>query len=196
MHNILDTTEDALGRRTLFTYDRNNRLLTTTDPAGHVTSQAYDDVGNPASKTDGRGKTTTFSYDAQNRLTGVTNAKSDTTSYLFDANGNCLAQTDENGHVTTFEYNVRNLPIRRIDHGGRTGTPGAYTYDAAKTETYAYDAAGRMTTRIDRMGTETAWIYDARGYVLTETSELMPSAVRGMATCCPSPTPRPPPTMR
>lgn len=92
-----------------------------------------------------------------------------TTAYQLDPNGNCLAQTDGNDHVTTFEYNVRNLPVRRIDHGGRMGTQGVYTYDAAKTESYAYDAAGRMITRTDRMGTETVWTYDARGRILTET---------------------------
>ena len=61
--------------------------------------------------------------------------------------------------MTTFEYNVRNLPIRRIDHGGRTGTPGAYAYDrtaflpAGHVGERMTDAAGHITDTVyDRMG--------------------------------------------
>jgi YD repeat-containing protein len=47
-----------------------------------------------------------------------------------------LTQTDGKASTTIFEYNAANKVIRRVDPGGRSGTPGNYTYDAAKTESY------------------------------------------------------------
>ncbi len=167
--NLQTASENALGQRTLFVYDHNNRLLSTTDPASHVTSQTYDNSGNITTKTDGRNQVTTYTYDIQNRLVQVKNAKNEITGYTLDGNGNLLIQTDGNGHETLFEYNVRNLPTRRIDHGGRTGTPGSYVYDPAKTETYTYDAAGRMTGKTDRKGVSSTWQYDCHGRIVTET---------------------------
>ncbi len=167
--NLQTTSENALGQRTLFVYDHNNRLLSTTDPASHVTSQTYDNSGNIATKTDGRNQVTTYTYDIQNRLVQVKNAKNEITGYTLDGNRNRLIQTDGNGHETLFEYNVRNLPTRRIDHGGRTGIPGSYVYDPAKTETYTYDAAGRITGKTDRKGVSSTWQYDCHGRIVTET---------------------------
>lgn len=160
---------DALNHVTRYTFDRDNRQLTATDPDGNVTSQTYDNVGQNDSKTDGNGNVTTYAYDAMDRLLSVTNALGEVTSYTYDANGNKLTQRDGNGHITTYEYNVANKLIRQIDHGGRTGTAGQYTYDSAKVESYTYTADGQLQTKLDRNGHTTTYVYDVHGQMLSQT---------------------------
>ncbi|WP_148134550.1 RHS repeat-associated core domain-containing protein [Candidatus Formimonas warabiya] len=170
-HNSVQVKSyDALNKLTQYTYDKNNRLLSTIDPLNHTTSQTYDNAGNIKTKTDGRNKTTTFNYDTFNRLISVVNAKNETTSYTYDLNGNMLTQTDGKGNVTTFEYNVANKPIRKIDHGGRTGTPGNYTYTPSKVESYTYYADGNLATKVDRNGNSTTYTYDVHGRMLTQAA--------------------------
>lgn len=167
--NLQIKSYDALNNLTQFSYDKNNRLITTTDPVGNTTSQSYDDVGNVRTETDGRNLTTTFDYDELNRLVAVTNPKSETTRYTYDLNNNMLIQTDGNGHTTTYEYNVMNKPIRKIDHGGRLGMPGKYTYLNDKVESYLYNADGTLAKKTDRNGVITDNQYDVYGRLLSQS---------------------------
>ena len=160
---------DALGHTTSFEYDHNGRLTVTTDAEGSTTTTAYDNVGNVDYKTDANDQLTYYAYDAFNRLTTLTNAKDETTSYTYDLNGNMLTQTDGAGNTTAYEYNVANLLTRLIAPGGRTGTPGNYTYDLTKLERYTYTAAGLLADKIDENGHTTAYTYDSHGRKLSET---------------------------
>ncbi|WP_049756829.1 RHS repeat protein [Ruminiclostridium cellulolyticum] len=157
---------DALGNETRYIYDKNNRLIATIDPEGHTTSQSYDDVGNIIAKTNGRNITTTYRFDEFNRLIEVINPKSEKTTYTYDLNGNKLTQTDGNGNTTSYEYNAANKVIRKIDQGGRIGTPGKYTYLDAKTEKYTYFADGNMETKTDRNAKQTVYSYDIHGRLI------------------------------
>ena len=167
--NIQEKSYDALNKATVYTYDKNNRLLSTTDPESHTTSQTYDNVGNIASKTDGRGNTTTYTYDEFNRLKTVVNAKNETTAYTYDLSGNLLTQTDGKGNTTTYEYNVANKATRRIDQGGRTGLVGNYTYITEKIETYTYNADGSFASKTDRNRKTTLYVYDIHGRLQSQT---------------------------
>ncbi|MGE5579276.1 MAG: S8 family serine peptidase [Bacillota bacterium] len=159
---------DALGNLTQFTYDKNGRLLSTIDPLNNETSQTYDNAGNVETKTDGNGHTTTFAYDEFNRLKTVTNAKAEVTTYTYDLCGNMLTQIDGNGNVTTYEYNARNLPIRKINHGGRGGAPGTYIYVDGLVESYTYYADGNLHTKTDRNGKTAVYTYDVHGRLLSQ----------------------------
>jgi YD repeat-containing protein len=165
-NNLQTVSIDALGNRKVFAYDRNHRLLSTTDAGNHITGQSYDNVGNVDSETDGNGNTTLYRYDEYHRLISVTNAKNEVTSYTYDANGNLLTFTDWKGNVKTYEYNVANLVIKEIANGGRTGTAGSYTYDPARVVYYTYTANGQVLTKVDRNGETTAYTYDIHGRVL------------------------------
>ncbi len=153
---------------TEYRYDKNNRLITTIDPDGHITSQSYDNTGNIATKTDGRGITTKYAYDDFNRLQSVTNAKSETTGYTYDLCGNMLTKTDGNGNTTTYEYNTANKLVRKTDQGGRLGTPGSYAYADGKSETYTYYQDGSLKTKTDRNGKRTDYTYDIHGRMLSQ----------------------------
>lgn len=79
-----------------------------------------------------------------------------------------LTQTDGRGNISAFEYNAANKVIRRIDHGGRTGTLGNYTYDTEKTESYTYSADGSLATKTDRKANITVYTYDCHGRLISE----------------------------
>ena len=188
-NNVQEKSYDALNKATVYTYDRNNRLLTTTDPGfnatnyitSHTTSQTYDNMGNIATKTDGRGNetpadgkkhTTTYTYDEFNRLKTVVNAKNETTEYTYDLSGNLLTQKDGKGNTTTYEYNVANKAIKSIDQGGRTVIEGNYTYIPAKTETYTYNADGSLASKKDREGNTTVYVYDIHGRLQSQSIQI------------------------
>ena len=171
MYNANDAqvaSYDALNRLTTFAYDRNNRQVSTTAPEGNVISQAYNNVGLKSSNTDGRGNTTRYTYDEFARLSVVTNALGETTSYTYDLVGNMLTQKDGRGLITTFEYNAANKLVRKIDHGGRSGKPGSYTYVSAKVESYTYSPRGLLVSKIDRNGHTTSYKYDIHDRLLSE----------------------------
>lgn len=172
IYNINDvqvSSTDALNNVTSYTYDKNNRILTTVDSNNDITGKTYDNVGNIKTTFDGKNNTTQYDYDEFNRLVKVTDPESDETAFTYDLNGNLLTQTDGNGHVKTLEYNAINKLIRSIDHGGRTGTPGNYIYDPAKTVNYTYFKNGNVYTMTDRNGEVTTYIYDSHNRLLSKT---------------------------
>lgn len=161
---------DALDNATQYFYDKSNRLLKTVDPEGHETNQTYDNAGNIETKKDGKSNNTTYKYDEFKRLASVTNAKTETTNYTYDMNGNMLTQTDGKGNVTTFEYNAANKAVKKIDHGGRTGTQGQYTYDLTKVESYTYYANGKLKSMKDRNGIDTIYSNDSHGRLISQSA--------------------------
>ncbi len=168
-----DKKEDGLLNfvATTFTYDKNNRLVSTTDPEGDTTSQTYDKVGNIATKTDGNGNVTIYAYDELKHLASVTNAKGEKTGFTYDLNGNMISQTDGKGNTSLFEYNSINKIARKIDAGGRKGSSGSYTYTASKTEVYAYYADGSLKSKTDRNNVVTSYEYDIHGRMLKEKAK-------------------------
>jgi RHS repeat-associated protein len=162
------SSTDALNETTTYTYDKDNRQLTTQDCDGHVSGKTYDPVGNVATQCDALNHVTHFAYDEFNRLLTVTDPLNEVTAFTYDLSGNMLTQTDGNGHTKTYEYNAINKVSRCIDDGGRTGTPGNYTYDPTKTVSYSYCKNGSVYTMTDRNGNVTTYTYDSHNRVLTK----------------------------
>ena len=169
-NNSQEKAYDALNGITRYSYDSNNRLVSEISPESKETSWTYDSAGNLETKKDGKNNSTAYTYDEHNRLIAVTNAKNETTAYTYDPNGNLLSQTDAKGGTTTYEYNAANKATRRTDPGGRAGTPGNYTYNPEKTETYTYNADGSLAAKTDRNGITTSYAYDIHGRLLSETA--------------------------
>lgn len=176
-NGLQSTSYDALGVQylnngdathcTKFSYDKNGRLLSTTDVLNHTTSQTYDNVGNIKTKTDANNNTTIYNYDEYNKLISVTNPKNETTSYTYDLNGNKLTETDAKNNTTSFVYNVANKISNKIDAGGKNANLG---YDPNKTESYSYNPDGTLYQKIDRNGVVTTNLYDAHGRKLSQTT--------------------------
>ncbi len=75
---------DPAGQVTTYAYDDAGRLETVTDPLDHTTTYAYDAAGRLETVTDPLDHTTTYGYDWMARQASVTNALDETASDLFD----------------------------------------------------------------------------------------------------------------
>jgi RHS repeat-associated protein len=188
---------DANGNRTAImdgnhnpaylTYDKLNRLLTSTDALGNTRTLEYDAAGRLTKATEG-GKDTEYDYDNLDRRIKITDAEGGIAQFAYDLNGNMTSVTDPNGHTTTFSYDALNRRISETDALGRTVrstydnagnlasrldaraylTNFAWTpthrlttiaYPDATTVGFAYDENGNRTTMSGPEGT-TAWAYD------------------------------------
>ena len=166
--------------RTTYTYDGAGRLVTETNPLGHVMTNVYDAAGNRTSVTDANNKTTTYTYDAANRVltqtapdTGVTtytydvvgnklterNPTNQTTTYTYDANNRLASVTTLLGHKTTYFYDGNGNLTKQVEPRGNVAGANPDDYDTL----FTYDAAGRLLTESDPLGNTTTYGYDPVG---------------------------------
>ncbi|GIX17125.1 MAG: hypothetical protein KatS3mg119_1311 [Rhodothalassiaceae bacterium] len=106
-------------------------------------------------------------YDAAGQLVSVTAAvglSSEQVSATLTYTANGLLQTvkDAKGNLTTFEYDGFDRLIRR--RYPDKWSPGISS--ASDVETFAYDAAGRITSTVRRDGQVIAFVHDALGEVV------------------------------
>jgi RHS repeat-associated protein len=144
--------------KTTYTYDAAGRLLTTTDPLSHVTTNHYDAVGNLDWTKDANQNQTMYSYDAAGRILTVTAPDGGITTYTYDGNGNLKTRKDHNQHTTTYLYDDpgRLTQITGEDPDG-TGGPGT-----APIATYTYDVNGNALTMVDPNGNATPTAGDGK----------------------------------
>ncbi|MGP4044768.1 DUF6531 domain-containing protein [Streptomyces sp. 2A115] len=159
------TVTDPLGKTTAFTWDTDNRPLSTTDPLNHTRSVAYDDNGSVTKTTDGLGHGTTLVYDDNNRLLSSKTWAGYLTSYEYDDDGNLAAEVSPETERTTYGYDDDGHLASTVDpRGNVTGAdPAKYT------SAYGYDPAGNPTSVTDPLGHQTKTGYDAVGNVTSVT---------------------------
>jgi large repetitive protein len=159
------------------TYFHNGDLAQTTDAAGLVTKNTYDNLGRPLTKTvvsdsSPAGLVTGYGYDKLNRLasrtdpavtnrvTGAVHTAKTTTGYDDDGNQTSATVADLTGgdtsRTTSATFNNHDQQITATDA-------------AANTTTFGYDAYGNKTTETDPAGTETDIGYDPNGRAVTTT---------------------------
>jgi RHS repeat-associated protein len=156
---------------TTFAYDTNGNPLTRTETdtaSGSTNGQqrswtfTYDGTGHRLTATNPLGAATAYTYSGNNLAT-VTDALghvSKITSY--NPGGLPLSMTDPNGVVTTLTYDVRNRLLTRTIHD-------ASGHDAsgnAATTSFAYDAAGNLTTITLPDHAQLLYTYDAAHRVI------------------------------
>ncbi|RKS70882.1 RHS repeat-associated protein [Actinomadura pelletieri DSM 43383] len=155
----LDTVTDGNGKKTGYTYDDNDRVLTIaySDGTPSVT-YTYDRAGNVRTRTDATG-TTTWTYTQRNLLGGrhSTSGGGEIT-WQYDATGNLVDQLNDAGTLH-YVHSVRNLLASMTDYAGRTWEFD-HDDDGNRTDTYfnrtsstawamhtrnTYDGSGRIT---------------------------------------------------
>lgn len=171
------SVQDANGKTTTYTFDRNERPLTVTDPKSNtLVTLSYDAAGRVATRTNARGVTATYSYGGRNELAGV--SYSDSTpgvSYGYDAAGNRTQMTDGTG-TTSYAYDAANRLTSATSPGGKTvgygydadGNRTSVTYPGgANQASYGYDAGNRLTatTLPASTGVAAAYSYDSANHL-------------------------------
>lgn len=150
------------------TYDANQNVTGGTTPfAGPVTS-VNGGLGLPTQITDALGTTRTLTRDAQGRVTreevrDTANALLQRTDSTYDANGNTLTETFYRtiGGVLT--------PLTTTYAYDAAGRLTTVTDPAAGVTTTEYDAAGRVTAVVDALGRRTRYGYDTADRVVLTT---------------------------
>ena len=140
-----------LGFKTTFTYDSSGRMLSVRDargnvpvtPTGYLTQFTYDNTDHQLTLNDGRGNVTTSTY-YDNGLLHTTvrtdvGAVTRTTTFDYDSANRLWKTTMPAGGVTE----------RLYDTDGLLASVESATGDL---ESYGYDNAGQLTTRVEPNG--------------------------------------------
>jgi RHS repeat-associated protein len=169
-------------------YDGRDWLAQTVDPLRQPTSYTNDAAGRVIAVTDPLLRTTTFGFDADGRRTATTNAALEKTRQQWDARGQLALVTDNAGHTVQRAYDQAGNQIILTNRNGKqwqfefdganrltnTITPKlrstkqvyndrgllqSVTEPSTQTATFGYDGKGRLTNRVDQVGT-TTYQYD------------------------------------
>ncbi len=140
------------------------RLIRETDQGTAQVNTTLDAQGNTTTYTDPRTLATTYLRNGFGDVNRRTSPDRGITDTVFDLRGLGTQMTDARGIVTNFTY----------DNAGRMLTK-SFPAASAENVTYTYDSVlagnkgkGRLTSVTDESGS-TAYVFDARGNVLTET---------------------------
>ncbi|HEX5009896.1 MAG TPA: RHS repeat-associated core domain-containing protein [Planctomycetota bacterium] len=192
----LTKVRDTLDQDTTLAFDSNDRITKITDPASREWVYAYDSGGHlttvrtPTVDETGTdddytsGKTTTYKYDGSGQLTEVVRPGDGATGkwkWAYDASGFITKETRA-GNDLTLTYDTTNKKVTVVDresnktvyfwddgHEGNLITKRDVYYDASNyyETTYAYDAAGNVTSVIFPLGNRVLYTFDGSGNVLS-----------------------------
>ena len=200
---------DANGKvgTTTMVYDSYGKLLSSTDPLGHVVTNTYDASHNLASTTDALKHTITYSYDAHGNQTSVTYPRTatsinTTSTTTYNQFSQPTSHIDQLGNVRNVAYDANLLPQIITDtvngspavvesfHFNADGTKQADApgFDLSavpgKATTYTYDANGSLASETDPLGRVTSYNYDNLGLLRSVTRPL-PAPTGGLALAAP-----------
>ena len=137
--------QDAAGLNlgeTKYAYDKNDRLIMTTDPSGGRTFMFYDTLGRKVGDVDASGALTQYIYNSMGKLWKTTTYSNKVNpTYLVDAQGN-----------------PRNLSMDRLPPSG----PSTTVWNL-------YDSSWRLAKTIDATNAITEYRYDGTGRLVSET---------------------------
>jgi RHS repeat-associated protein len=169
------TAQNRIGDTVQFGYDNAGRLTTITDPAGNVLTTTYDAEGAPLTMTGPGSQAWSFVTDRLGRTTQASSPLANRTQYAYDALGRLSAWSSAVSRMD-LAYDTQGLSGVTLPGGiaptyGRNdlGQITRVTDAAGNALTRTIDAAGRLASKTDRLGTATAFGYDSRNRVSTVT---------------------------
>jgi RHS repeat-associated protein len=190
---------DALSRKTSYTYNSLNEILTTTDPLGIVDTNTFDADGNLTKKTlaadsscstnctltatDTVCESATCTVGSNKYLMGqtesVTDADGHVTSYTYDSYGDvATTTTNPSSGVTDTTQDVYDAAGELVCEASPNAVaagvacPAAGGSRVANTTTSVFNADGEVTSSTDPDGNVTSYTYDGDGNQLTITDGL------------------------
>jgi RHS repeat-associated protein len=178
----------AASQTTVLGYDRTDNLTTVTDPRSNLYTFAYDALQRLIRETDQENAEVNYTRDPQDNVTAYTDPRSIATTYVWNGFGEVIQETSPDAGTTVLVRDARGLVTQETD--GR-GTVSNLAYDTAgrlqtvsypatpnQIVTYTYDATaggnrgvGRLT-KVQHLGGNIQWTYDALGRIVTERRVL------------------------
>ena len=143
----LVTATDPLGRTTTMEFDAKQRYVSTLRPDGTRVGRTYNAQGEIETHFNGARVSTRYRYDAMHRIISMFHPGGDTEDFTYDAKGRLYSWKKSDGTVVNYVYDVLDR-ITGILHQGATKIG------------YSYDALGRVTEMRDQVG-PTRYTYSA-----------------------------------
>jgi RHS repeat-associated protein len=147
----VESTTNALGQTTKFTYNANDEQTKVEKPNGDATEFAYDSMGQVKSRTNGNGYTTKYERDALEQLTETIDPLERKTKQEYDAAGNLKKSEDALGRTISYTYDKADRPTK-VDYSDASTTDVTYEYDKNGNVTKMVDGTGTTTREYDQLG--------------------------------------------
>jgi YD repeat-containing protein len=171
----LVATVDEIGRRTRYLYDQAGNLVERKTKRGLVVERGYDYKGQLLHETDPLGPSVQLEYDALGRVTSEIWRDRGRILYEHDAEGNVTKITDACGRITRFEYGRFNKVLKCL-HPGEPASETIQEFDSenrlktvvypgGRRAEYAYDADGRIISKLCVDGRRLNYVRNPAGFV-------------------------------
>ena len=158
---------------TLFSYDKNGKLVMEKDALGNVKSYSYDGNGNLILTIAEDGSQTLCQYSPVDLVKQINYSDGKQANFLYNGTGELVQMSDWTG-VTSFQYDLLNQLTKMVDPHAREV---AYAYDPAHNQTmvqypdattalYLYDAENRVVETIDPDGGSFTFCFDPNGNMI------------------------------
>ncbi len=188
--HLVESSTDAAGQTTNFTYNSFGQLLTVTNALNETTTLAYDRDDDSDTVSDGylvsttgpvAGAVTQFAYDGFGRLWQVTDADNDTVTVAYEAIGGDATKTLNRVVQTTYPDNTtEQVYYDRLDPQWTKDRLGRWTqlwHDKLRrlsavvdpqnqVTQYQWCSCGSLEALIDPAGNQTTWIRDEQSRVV------------------------------
>lgn len=139
------------GRKTKYSYNDRQQLITTVYPDGRRSTREYDRQGRLVKTVSREGKATEYGYDsAHDSQPSVMRDSAGSRRIRRGRNGEVVSRTDCSGYETRYDYNR---------HGQQT----AVHYEEGLSVYRGYDSRGRLSSVKDSQGRETGYEYNDAG---------------------------------
>ncbi|SDR49088.1 RHS repeat-associated core domain-containing protein [Rhizobiales bacterium GAS113] len=166
-------------------YDKTSNATSVTDPRSNLYAYGFDALNRLINETDQENSQVSVTRNGIDAITAYQDPRSLTTSYVRNGFGEVIQEVSPDRGTTVYQRDARGLVTQKTDARGvvtnfsydNAGRLTAKSFPASTAEnvTYGWDSttggnkgAGRLTGMSDATGT-TAWAYDARGNVRSET---------------------------
>lgn len=164
-------------------YTADNKVLTTTDPQGNVTSITYDSLQRRWKVTDALSRVVTNNFDDANRISSVVDPASITSvTYTYTDNGKVATIKDARNFVTTSTFDGHDRPLRttyqdatyeEVSSYDGNSNPLTLRTRSAATVALTYDELNRVKTKSPTGQAVVTTVYDIAGRVTTVSTPVV-----------------------
>ncbi len=164
-------------------YTADNKVLTTTDPQGNVTSITYDNLQRRWKITDALSRVVTNNFDDANRILSVVNPAGITAvTYTYTDNGKVATIKDARNFVTSSTFDGHDRPLRttyqdatyeEVTSYDGNSNPLTLRTRSAATVTLTYDEMNRVKTKAATGQPTVTTVYDIAGRIVTASTPVV-----------------------